>query len=132
MTNGAFSPNSKRDAGRGAGPDLHGGIPPESIRAQLEKLLASATFSRTESLRGFLRFTVEETLKGKGDEIKEYQIGVQVFGRKDSYDTRLDPIVRVEAGRLRSKLKEFYSNEGRNDPVVIGFRAGSYVPVFQE
>jgi hypothetical protein len=132
MTNGASSPNSKRDAGRGAGPDLHGAIPPESIRAQLERLLASATFSRTERLRGFLRFTVEETLKGKGDEIKEYQIGVQVFGRKDSYDTRLDPIVRVEAGRLRSKLKEFYSNEGRNDPVVIGFRAGSYVPVFQE
>lgn len=127
-TNGGVSPKRKREAD----PDLHGGIAPESVRAQLEKLLASATFSRADRLRRFLQFTVEETLAGKGEDLKEYQIGVQVFGRKDSYDTRLDPIVRVEAGRLRSKLKEFYSSEGSNDPVVIGFRAGSYVPVFQQ
>jgi len=130
MTNGTFSPDRKRDASRGADPDPHGGTSPQAIRAQLEKLLTSATFARTERLRGFLRFTVEATIEGKGEELKEYQIGVQVFGRRDSYDTRLDPIVRVEAGRLRSKLKEFYSNEGRNDPVVIEFQPGSYVPVF--
>jgi hypothetical protein len=130
MTNGTSPPDRKREVGRGADPDPHGGLSLESVRAQLEKLLASATFSRTERLRRFLRFTVEETIGGKGEELKEYQIGIQVFGRKDSYDTRLDPIVRVEAGRLRSKLKEFYSNEGRNDPVVIEFQPGSYVPVF--
>jgi hypothetical protein len=83
-------------------------------------------------LRRFLHFTVEQELKGEGDKLKEYQIGVEVFDRKESYDPRIDPIVRVEASRLRSKLKEYYSNEGREDPVLIEFPKGSYVPVFGE
>jgi hypothetical protein len=71
-------------------------------------------------------------VRGKEEDLNEYQIAIQVCDRRDSYDTRLDPIVRVEAGRLRSKPKEFCSNEGRNDPVVIELQRGTYVPVFHQ
>jgi Tol biopolymer transport system component len=78
-----------------------------------------------------LRFTVESVLAGRGDQIKEYLLGVEVFDREVSYNPQIDPIVRVEAGRVRSKLKEYYEKEGRQDPVVIEFPKGSYVPVFE-
>ncbi|HUI76570.1 MAG TPA: hypothetical protein VLY24_01610 [Bryobacteraceae bacterium] len=80
----------------------------------------------------FLRFAVEQTLEGKGDELKEYLIGVEVFDRKGSYDPRVDPIVRVEARRLRSKLKAYYEGDGRDDPVIFEFNTGSYAPSIQE
>ena len=76
----------------------------------------------------FLRLAVERTLEGKADELKEYLIGVEVFDRPSSYDPRVDPIVRVEARRLRSKLKAYYAGDGNNDPVRIEFRTGSYAP----
>ncbi|MCP5119424.1 MAG: hypothetical protein GY953_52145, partial [bacterium] len=67
----------------------------------------------------FLRFTVEKALAGHGSELKEYSIGLEVFDRLDSYDPRTDPIVRVEARRLRSKLASYYAEEGAGDKVVI-------------
>ena len=76
----------------------------------------------------FLRLAVERTLEGKADELKEYLIGVEVFDRPSSYDPRVDPIVRVEARRLRSKLKAYYAGDGNNDLVRIEFRTGSYAP----
>lgn len=76
----------------------------------------------------FLRLAVERTLEGKADELKEYLIGVEVFDRPSSYDPRVDPIVRVEARRLRSKLKAYYAGDGNNDPVRIEFRTGGYAP----
>ena len=76
----------------------------------------------------FLRFTVEQTLAGKAAELKEYAIGVEVFDRRSSYDPRTDPIVRVEARRLRSKLKEYYAKDGKNDPIVFEFATGTYAP----
>jgi hypothetical protein len=76
----------------------------------------------------FLRLAVEQTLAGKASELKEYLIGVEVFDRKATYDPRLDPIVRVEARRLRSKLTAYYEGDGRNDAVLIEFAAGSYAP----
>ncbi|MBZ5617458.1 MAG: tetratricopeptide repeat protein [Acidobacteriia bacterium] len=76
----------------------------------------------------FLRLAVEWTLVGKAEELKEYLIGVEVFDRKQSYDPRVDPIVRVEARRLRSKLKAYYEGEGRSDPIVIEFPRGGYAP----
>lgn len=108
------------------------GIPTERIRAQLDKILSSEGFSHSERLCRFLRFTVEEAVAGRGASIKEYQVGVEVFDRKGSYDPRTDPIVRVEAGRLRNKLEEFYATEGRDDPILIGLHKGSYVPVFEQ
>jgi TolB-like protein len=78
----------------------------------------------------FLRVAVERTLDGKGDELKEYLIGVEVFDRKSDYDPRVDPIVRVEARRLRAKLKQYYDGDGRGDAVLIEFATGTYAPRF--
>ena len=108
-------------------------IPPsvESIQEELDKILASKAFLRSERLSRFLRFTVEQVLKGQGDSLKEYTLGVEVFDRGDSYDPRIDAVVRVEARRVRSKLTEFYQTEGRDDSVLICLPKGSYVPIFQ-
>lgn len=101
---------------------------PSAVRQQLEKILAHGLFLRSERMGRFLRFAVERTLEGKAEELKEYLIGVEVFDRKDNYDPRVDPIVRVEARRLRSKLKAYYESEGREDLIVIEFPRGSYAP----
>jgi serine/threonine-protein kinase len=79
----------------------------------------------------FLRLTVEWSLAGKSDELKEYLIGLEVFDRPTSYDPRVDPIVRVEARRLRSKLNAYYQGDGRDDDLVIELRPGSYAPEFR-
>ncbi len=102
----------------------------EAIRAQVERILASEAFTHSERLSRFLRFTVEQAIQGRGETIKEYPVGVEVFDRGESYDPRTDPIVRVEAGRLRSKLREYYDTRGRDDPIRIGFQKGSYIPTF--
>ncbi len=79
----------------------------------------------------FLRFAVEHALAGKSEELKEYLLGTEVFDRRASFDPRIDPIVRVEARRLRSKLKAYYEGDGRGDPVRIEFATGTYVPRFE-
>src|SRR5947207_14876313 len=79
-------------------------------------------------MRRFLRVVVERTLAGRAGELKEYLIGVEAFDRKQSYDPRMDPIVRVEARRLRSKLKAYYEGDGRENPVVIELVPGGYAP----
>ncbi len=113
--------------GDGVLPD---GVGPEDIRVNLEILLKSPIFSRSRRLGAFLRFVVEESLAGRSDELKEYLIGIEVFHRQKSYDPRTDPIVRVEAGRLREKLAEYYSNEGAKHPVHIELPKGRYSPAF--
>src|SRR6188508_138184 len=105
-------------------------LPSEAIAAQLGRILASREFARAERMSRFLRYTVELALSGQADEIKEYRVGVDVFDRKYDYDPRVDPIVRVEARRLRDKLGAYYENNGREDDIVICFEKGSYAPVF--
>jgi TolB-like protein len=105
---------------------------PDEIRLQLDRILASATFASADRMSGFLRYIVERTLAGEGDQIKEYVIGVAVFGRGEDYDPRLDSIVRVEARRLRTKLDEYYSAAGQGDSIVIAMPRGSYTPTFEE
>ena len=102
-----------------------------AIRGQLEKILASESFARAERMSRFLRFIVHETLNGKGAQLKEYLIGIEVFDRDKSYDPRTDPVVRGEARRLRTKLMEYYEREGKGDPVRIHLPKGSYAVVFQ-
>lgn len=104
---------------------------PEQIRTQVDKMLASRVFARSERLCRFLRFCVELTLEEKSDQLKEQLVGVEVFDRKGDYDPRTDPIVRVEARRLRSKLKEYYTSSGRPDCVLIELPKGAYVPFFR-
>lgn len=104
---------------------------PDEVRSQLERLLASDVFARTDRLSRFLRFVVERALAGEAATLKEYVIGLEVYDRHDDYDPRVDSIVRVEAGRLRSKLEAYYHDGGRLDPVVIAIPRGSYAPVFE-
>src|SRR5437870_2016454 len=99
-----------------------------SIEEQLRRILASKPFVQSARMSRFLRFTVERALAGQSDRLKEYVIGVEVFDRKGSYDPRVDPIVRVEARRLRSKLKTYYEADGRADDIVIEFPKGAYAP----
>ena len=104
----------------------------DEIRDQLDRILASEPFAHSDRLRRFLRYVVDRTLAGEGDRLKEYVIGAEVFDRNDQYDPRLDSIVRVEAGRLRAKLDEYYVGAGRRDPVVIRLPRGGYAPAFEQ
>ncbi len=116
----------------GAGLPIEAGVSIDAVQAQLEKILSSADFTRSERLSRFLRYAVEQTLQGRGERIKEHTLGIEVFDKTLSYDPRIDPIVRVEATRLRSKLKEYYATEGRDDPILIDLHKGGYVPVFHK
>lgn len=99
-------------------------------RAQLEKVLQSRAFAHAGRLNRLLRFLVEETIEGRGDQLKEYVIGVGAFEKGESFDPRIDPVVRVETHRLRARLKRYYETEGCGDPVRIQLPKGSYSAVF--
>jgi TolB-like protein/tetratricopeptide (TPR) repeat protein len=99
-----------------------------AIRKQLDRILSHPLFVRSERMGRFLRLAVERTIEGGAGELKEYLLGVEVFDRKPSYDPRVDPIVRVEARRLRSKLQAYYDGDGRDDPIVFEFSKGAYAP----
>lgn len=101
-----------------------------AVRQQLARILAHEEFAQSERMCRFLRLVVEYSLENRAHELKEYLVGVEVFDRKTSYDPRLDPIVRVEARRLRAKLQKYYEGEGRLDDVVIELPKGSYAAIF--
>src|SRR5690348_10877047 len=103
----------------------------EKIREQLRRVLASKAFRQVDRLQGFLSFIVEEMLAARGDKLKEFLIGVEVFGKESSFDPRMDPLVRVQARRLRTRLVRYYREEGQNDEIVIDLPKGGYEPVFQ-
>ena len=105
-------------------------IPPAQIRAELDKILASPGFAGAGRLGPFLRYVVDQTLAGEGAGLKEAVLGVEVFQRQADYDPRIDPIVRVEARRLRSRLAEYYDGPGSGDAVRIDLPKGAYAPVF--
>jgi hypothetical protein len=100
------------------------------IRAALYRVLASPNFCTSPQLASFLRFVVEETLAGQADRIKGYSIAVGALGRSDNFDPQTNPIVRVEAGRLRRALERYYAGPGRHDDIVIEVPIGSYIPTF--
>lgn len=100
----------------------------DAVRRQLDRILAHPIFEQSSRQSRFLRFIVEQTLDGKAGRLKGYTIGLEVFDRDRSFDPNTDAIVRVEAGRLRSKLNEYYQGDGRNDLVRIDLPKGSYVP----
>lgn len=101
------------------------------IREELARILESSLFAQSDRLGRFLRYTVETTLAGEADALKEYLIGTEVYQRNSSYHPSEDSIVRSEARRLRSKLKEYYDSIGKQDPLQIYYRPGSYVPGFR-
>ena len=121
--------SSERDANNTGLPPAE--ISAESIRAALEKILASPGFANADRISRFLRYTVEETLNGQTDKLKESLLGIDVFGRKPTYDPRVDAVVRTEAVKLRARLREYYESEGREDEVVIDLPKGGYIPAFR-
>jgi serine/threonine-protein kinase len=109
-------------------------ISPDSdlaVRAELERVLSSGTFVHSHRIRRFLQFVVEECLGGRQHRLKEYLIGLEVFGRPESFDPRVDSIVRVEARRLRAKLDAYYASDGAESALRIQIHKGSYVPRFE-
>jgi TolB-like protein len=102
----------------------------DEVRSELERILESAAFANAGRLARLLRYVVERTLAGEGDQLKEYVLGVEVFDRGQHYDPRIDSIVRVEARRLRSKLDEYYRSPAAAVDVIISIPRGTYVPVF--
>jgi len=110
--------------------------PPEKTaandtQAQLDRVLASSTFQQVDRLKRFLAFIVQEAMAGRSDQLKEYTVGVQVFGKDESFDPRTDPIVRVQARRLRARLTKYYQEEGQADETIIDLPKGGYAPVFK-
>ena len=106
-------------------------IPAADITAELDRVLASKGFAAAGRLSRLFRHVVEKTVAGEADQLKEYAVGVEVFDRDDKYDPRLDAIVRVEAGRLRSRLDEYYNGEGAASPIRISLPRGGYVAQFE-
>ncbi|MGH9846891.1 MAG: hypothetical protein ACREEM_49975, partial [Blastocatellia bacterium] len=93
---------------------------------QLERLLASQVFHNADSLRRLLGFLGERSLHGAGGELKEYTVGVEAFGKSADYNPQADASVRVQAGKLRQKLEEYYRTEGAADPVKVSFPKGGF------
>ncbi|HTZ72970.1 MAG TPA: tetratricopeptide repeat protein [Candidatus Aquilonibacter sp.] len=106
-------------------------ITDEQVRQQLDRVLNSKTFQHVQRLKRFMTFVVLETKAGRGDQLKEFVVGVQVFDKEASFDPRNDPIVRVQARRLRTRLAAYYAEEGQNDEIFIELPKGGYAVVFK-
>jgi adenylate cyclase len=106
-------------------------IPDQDIRAELDRILAAKGFVGAGRLSKLLRYVVDKTLSGETAQLKEYSVGIEVFERDEKYDPRLDSIVRVEAGRLRTRLDEYYNSEGAGSPIRISLPRGGYTARFE-
>jgi tetratricopeptide (TPR) repeat protein len=105
--------------------------PPDraAVLEQLERILENPDFDASPRSRAFIRFIVEETLAGREDGLTQAAIATHVFGRRDDFDPAVDPIVRIQAGRLRRSIERYYLLSGVSDPVRIELPRGTYVPV---
>jgi TolB-like protein/Tfp pilus assembly protein PilF len=100
----------------------------EAIRQQLDRILHSGPFAQSRRRQRFLVYLVNETLAGRGERLKGYNVALEVFDRPETFDPAVDPLVRIEAARLREKLHEYYWADGRDDPIHIDLPKGSYTP----
>jgi hypothetical protein len=105
-------------------------IEPDAVRGQLERLLAHPLFANSKRYPALLAYTVEQTLRGNGPELKERSIGIEVFGRSPSYDANADPVVRITAGEVRKRLVQYYYDSAHDGELIVELPIGSYVPVF--
>ena len=119
--NPSSQPHAKRDTP----------LTPKNIKGQLQRILASGEFHATDQQRKFLRFIVSETLAGKAHEIKGYTVATRVFGRRRDFDQATDPIVSIQANKLRRALERYYLIAGKQDLIRIDLPKGTYVPTFQ-
>jgi hypothetical protein len=121
MTQGA-APGASQDSNR---------VPEESVRQELNRVLASHEFHSSKRSQDFIRYVVEHALTGRADLLKERTIGIDVFGRSTSYEPSDDATVRVKAGEVRKRLGLYYAGQGATDPVRIELPAGTYIPEFR-
>ena len=113
---------------------FHKSSPPshEGILRQLERMLASADFNATPQQASLFKYVVNQTLGGNTDRIKDHTIAIEVFGRRSDFDQSIDPIVSIQASRLRLALARYYKTGGENDTICINIPTGTYVPVFKK
>ena len=104
--------------------------PAEQCQQQVHRIIHSATFRNALTLQQLFQFLADKAIAGAKEGLKEYTIGVEAFGRKQDFDPKTDPIVRVQIHRLRQKLKEYYDAEGSHDPILIEIPKGHYLPSF--
>ena len=100
----------------------------KAIREQLDRIVKSGPFQQSRRRQRFLEYLVNETLAGRGDRLKGYNVALEVFDRPETFDPMVDPLVRIEAARLREKLREYYETDGQSDPIRIELPKGSYTP----
>ncbi len=100
----------------------------QAIREQLDRILKSGPFLQSRRRQRFLEFIVNETLAGRSERLKAYNVALEVFDRPETFDPVVDPLVRIEAARLRDKLREYYEADGQSDPIRIELPKGSYTP----
>src|SRR5438132_3894005 len=103
----------------------------QELAAHLARIETSSGFTRAGRLTRFLRYITEEAIAGRAEQLKEYTIAIEVFGRPPSYDPQIDSLVRVQASLLRTRLQQYYSSEGRDEPIRIEIPKGGYEPLFQ-
>lgn len=123
--------NANGDPGDCTGEGEIGRPATDGIRAALKRVLLSQPFANSQRRRKFLSYIVEESLAGRADGIKAAKLATEVFGRNAGFDAQNDPVVRIEAGRLRQALDQYYRTDGRDDPILISVPKGHYVPVFE-
>src|SRR3569832_1398997 len=103
----------------------------DQFSRQIDQLVASRTLHGSESLCKLLRYLAAHALDHPGTPLKEYQIATEVFGRRPDFDPQSDSTIRVQAGRLRAKVAEYYANEGENDGILVELPKGSYLLTFR-
>src|ERR1700734_1333093 len=99
----------------GVSATVYGEAEKDDILRQLDRLLDNPHFSHSKRFPSFLRFIVTEEIEGRGDQLKERTLGIEVFGRDPSYDTTSDPIVRVTAAEIRKRIAQYYQESGHTD-----------------
>lgn len=102
-----------------------------AIREQVDRILTSDAFAQSQRRQAFLSYVVGELLSGRGERLKGYTVAIEVFDRETSFDSAADPVVRIEASRLRDKLRSYYAHEGAHDPIRIDLPKGSYAPLIE-
>jgi len=115
----------------GVSATVYGEAEKDDILRQLDRLLDNPHFSHSKRFPSFLRFIVHEELEGRGDQLKERTLGIEVFGRHAGYDTTTDPIVRVTAAEIRKRIAQYYQDSESPDELRISLPPGSYIPHFE-
>jgi hypothetical protein len=110
---------------------VYGDAEKADILRQLDRLLDNPHFSHSKRFPSFLRYIVQEELEGRGDQLKERTLGIEVFGRNAGYDTTSDPIVRVTAAEIRKRIAQYYQDSDNPDQLRISLPPGSYIPHFE-